>query len=75
MSRGNKIFWAIVLVVFFLMLFDLGWRQYEMWKGQRAVEELKTELERVESERQRRMEEDTIGGSTPQEILKNNEPR
>ena len=69
MSMVGKIFWAVVLAVFFLMVFDLGWRQYQVWKDQQAVEELKQALEQTEAERERRMEEDTAGGNTPQETL------
>lgn len=65
----GKIFWGIVIAMFSLMLLELGLRGYERWHGQKRVEELAKELQRIEDERQARMARDTIGGKTPQETL------
>lgn len=69
-KKRSKIFWIIVIILFVLMLTELGLRYYDRWHGQKRVEELARELERIESERTAAQAADTIGGETPQETLR-----
>jgi len=69
-KKRSKIFWIIVIILFVLMLTELGLRYYDRWHGQKRVEELARELERIESERTAALAADTIGGETPQETLR-----
>ena len=69
-KKRSKIFWIILIILFVLMLTELGLRYYDRWHGQKRVEELARELERIESERTAALAADTIGGETPQETLR-----
>ncbi|MFC1756547.1 hypothetical protein ACFLZC_00075 [Patescibacteria group bacterium] len=68
-SRGNKIFWGIIIFFFVILLLEVGLRYYEDIQGQRAVQRLAEELERQELGREQAKTADEVGGQTPQETL------
>jgi len=60
------------VIIGILILYTAGfWAvyYYKQWQGQRAVQKLAVELERIEKEDYERAMADTYGGKTPQETL------
>lgn len=68
-TKRNKIFWGFVILLFILMIAELGMRYYDTWHSQKRVEELAAELERLEQEDYAKKAADTIGSATPRETL------
>jgi len=68
-TKGHKIFWGAMILLFAVMMLELGWKYYDRWHAQKRVAELASELQRLEQERYDRMAADTVGGKTPQETL------
>ncbi|MFH1978790.1 MAG: hypothetical protein ABII97_00130 [Patescibacteria group bacterium] len=68
-SKKRKVFWIIVLFLFGIVAIEIGLRFYDKWEAQRLIDDMATELEKMETERQSAMEADKIGGNTPQETL------
>jgi len=60
-----------ILIIVLAGIYLLGWgiMKYEQWHGQKRVQELAQELERIEREQYEKKKADTIGGQTPQETL------
>ena len=68
--KFTRLFFAIIAGVFILYLAGAwGWYFLQQWQGQKAVQELAENLERVKREDYERAMADTYGGKTPQETL------
>ncbi|MFH1956477.1 MAG: hypothetical protein ABIJ28_02420 [Patescibacteria group bacterium] len=63
--------YLLIPVVLAAGIYLLGWgiMKYEQWHGQKRVQELAQELERIEREQYEKKKADTIGGASPQETL------
>ena len=64
------LFFATIVGVFILYLAGAwGWYFLQQWQGQKAVQELAENLERIKQQDYERAMADTYGGKTPQETL------
>lgn len=69
-QRNLIIVLAAVLGFFgFLVALDYGLKEYNQWKGEQGVENLKMALEKIEEEDYKLALADTYGGKTPEETL------
>jgi len=68
-TKKNRIFWGIVFFFFAVMMLEIGLRYYEVWRGQKDIEELAQRLEDFDNAILEERANDKIGGNTPQETL------
>ncbi|MEK7553685.1 MAG: hypothetical protein AAB504_03355 [Patescibacteria group bacterium] len=68
--KFTLLFFATIVGVFILYLAGAwGWYFLQQWQGQKAVQQLAENLERVKKENYERAMADTYGGKIPQETL------
>src|SRR3989344_5515424 len=77
MEEQKRKYWKFVLgliavIVGVFVLANVGlwlWQKYDLWQGQKRVQQMAEGLKRIEQEDYARAMADTYGGKTPQETL------
>ncbi len=63
-------FFAVIIGIFVLANVGIWlWQKYDLWQGQKRVQNLAEALKKAEQEDYKRAMADTYGGKTPQETL------
>lgn len=71
-SYKRFVLWFIAIIISIFVLFIIGtwlWQKYDMWRRQKAVQNLAEAFKRAEQEDYQKAMADTYGGKTPQETL------
>lgn len=76
-EKPKKTYWKFVLwflgiIIGVFVLYDIsfwGWQFFKQYQGEKAVQKLAEELERIKKEDYEKAIADTYGGKTPQETL------